>query len=143
MLVAAIERLGITATLAEQRSGRAPRPSAGACFALPVGGEIVVAGRKLVGSAQVRTGNAFLQHGSLLLDNGQDIVSRVTKGAGPQVLATSLGEVLERTVGFDEVADAVGGEAQRRWPGVWRVTQVSPDIDVGDKFGDMSWTWRR
>ncbi len=143
MLLAAIERLGITATLAGRSSGPAPRPSAGACFALPVGGEIVVAGRKLVGSAQVRTGMAFLQHGSLLLDNGQDIVSRVTKGAGPQVLATSLSEVLERTVGFDEAADAVGDEAQQRWPGVWRVTRVSPDIDEGDKFGDMSWTWRR
>lgn len=143
MLVAALEGLGVTASLASRRSGRAPLPSAGACFALPAGGEIVVAGRKLVGSAQLRTGAAFLQHGSLLLDNNQDIVSHITKGTAPQVLATSLGEVLERAVGFHETANVIGQEAQHRWPGVWRITQVSPDIDGGDKFGDVSWTWRR
>jgi lipoate-protein ligase A len=143
MLVAALEGMGVAATLASRRSGRAPRPSAGACFALPVGGEIVVGGRKLVGSAQVRTGNAFLQHGSLLLDNTQDVVSHITKGTAPQVLATSLGEVLERSVGFDEVAAAVGRAARDRWSGTWSDSIRSPAIDGEDKFGDVSWTWRR
>ena len=120
MLVAALGRLGVEATLADRRSGRAPRPSAGACFALPVGGELVVADRKLVGSAQVRTGKAFLQHGSVLMKNGQDVVSRITRGAVPRICATSLGEVLGRPVSFAEVAQAIEHEALERWSGKWR-----------------------
>jgi lipoate-protein ligase A len=143
MLVAALGRLGVAATVASRPSGRAPRPSAGACFAAPVGGEIVVGGRKLVGSAQVRTGDAFLQHGSILLEDGQDLVSRITTGSVPPLAATSLHEVLGRAVAFGEVAQAIGLEAAQRWPGTWHSAERSPHIDGGDKFGDGSWTWRR
>ena len=38
------------------------------CFAEPSRFELLVDGRKICGSAQVRTKNAFLQHGSLLLN---------------------------------------------------------------------------
>ncbi len=143
MLVAALERLGVQAALADRRSGRAPRPSAGACFAAPVGGEVVVAGRKLLGSAQVRAGKAFLQHGSVLLKNGQDVVSSITRGEVPQICATSLGEVLERPVSFGEVAQAIAHEVWERWPGMWRTGDGPPTIDAGDPFGEASWTWRR
>src|SRR5207249_11136388 len=49
------------------------RPSAhpASCFASSVCGEILVNGRKLVGSAQARRRQAFLQHGSILLDGTQ------------------------------------------------------------------------
>jgi lipoate-protein ligase A len=78
------------------------RPSAHptSCFAAPVGGEILVRGRKLVGSAQVRRGDAFLQHGSILLDGSQAIVSPVSG-------EITLAEVLGRTVSFEELAAAV------------------------------------
>ncbi len=143
MLAAALGQLGVEATLADRRSGRAPRPSAGACFALPVGGEVVVAHRKLVGSAQVRTRNAFLQHGSLLLKNGQDVVSRITRGEVPRICATSLSEVLQRPVSFGEVAPAIEHEARERWSGTWRAGDEPPTIDAGDNFDETSWTWRR
>jgi lipoate-protein ligase A len=65
-----------------------------------VGGEILASGRKLVGSAQVRKRDAFLQHGSILLDGSQRIVSK-TSGE------TTLAAVLGRSVTFDEVARAV------------------------------------
>ncbi len=44
---------------------------AGACFSRPAGGELMVEGGKIVGSAQVRQGAAFLQHGSILLEGDQ------------------------------------------------------------------------
>jgi lipoate-protein ligase A len=71
-----------------------------------VGGEVVVRGRKLVGSAQRRRGSAFLQHGSILLDGSQDVVRAVSRqaSAGSE---TTLSAVLGRPVGFDEVAAAV------------------------------------
>ena len=47
--------------------GRASALDAGACFASPAGGEVMLPGGKVVGSAQLREGGAFLQHGSILL----------------------------------------------------------------------------
>ena len=63
-LVEGLCGLGADARVA---GGRALPPDAGPCFLEPGEGEVVVAGRKVVGSAQVRIGNALLQHGSLLL----------------------------------------------------------------------------
>src|SRR5256885_4494081 len=53
----------------------------GPCFAAPVGGEVVVRARKLVGSAQVRRGGAFLQHGSILLDGSQEIIAEIGRAS--------------------------------------------------------------
>jgi len=64
---------------------------------MPVGGEIVVRGRKLVGSAQVRRVDALLQHGSILLDGAQP------GGGAEMTLAAALG----RSVCFDDLAKAI------------------------------------
>ena len=98
-LVEALRTLGVPAELAASpppavRSSARPA----ACFAAPVGGEILVYGRKLVGSAQVRRGDAFLQHGSILLEGTQP------GSAGGE---TTLAAVLGRPVTFAEVAEAV------------------------------------
>ena len=108
-LVAALQSLGVEATLAPHR----PPPSSrildhpASCFATPVGGEVLVAGRKLVGSAQVRKGSAFLQHGSILLAGSQEIVRIVSRQASAVSGETTLSGVLRRRVSFDEVADAI------------------------------------
>ena len=49
----------------------AASPDAGACFETAAGGELLVGGRKVAGSAQLRTERALLQHGSLLLGGDQ------------------------------------------------------------------------
>lgn len=104
-LARALRTLGVDASLAPApslRSGQAVRPSGrpAACFAVPAGGEILAGGKKLVGSAQVRKRDAFLQHGSILLAGSQQIVSRESH-------ETTLEAVLGRAVSFEEVADAV------------------------------------
>ena len=94
-LAAALRALGAEVSLADPRPiGRlSERPAD--CFATTAGGEILVRGRKLVGSAQVRRGEAFLQHGSILLD-------------GPETEnATTLRQALGRRVTFDEVTDTI------------------------------------
>jgi lipoate-protein ligase A len=46
-----------------------PSPSTAIpCFESPAGGEVVVAGRKLIGSAMRAHGDTILQHGAILLD---------------------------------------------------------------------------
>ncbi|MDH4143310.1 MAG: hypothetical protein OEV61_11920 [Chloroflexota bacterium] len=135
-----LRTLGVPATLAPPTPLLGP--GAGACFASPAGGEVIVDGRKLVGSAQIREGTAFLQHGSILLANGQDVVAQVTRGLAPEVHATSLGEVLGRDVTFAEVTEAILGTARRAWPGTW--TDAAPAAVPADtRFADPDWTWRR
>jgi lipoate-protein ligase A len=118
------------------------RLAAGACFAAPAGGEVTVDGAKLVGSAQVREGGAFLQHGSILLEDGQDLVARVTRGPSPTVHATSLVAVLGRPVTFAEVAAAVAASAQRAWQGDWQES-IAPAPGDARQYTDPAWTWRR
>ena len=108
-VVAALRSLGVEATLAPHR----PPPSSrildhpASCFATPVGGEVLVAGRKLVGSAQVRKGSAFLQHGSILLAGSQQVVTAVSRKPQAANTETTLARVLGRPVTFEEVADAI------------------------------------
>jgi len=61
-LVGAYRRLGLPAELA---AGKHLAVRSGACFDAPAAHEIVVGGRKLAGSAQVRRAGYLLQHGSL------------------------------------------------------------------------------
>jgi len=98
-LARALRAMGIDTALADRQAVRPPGRRA-SCFAVAVGGEILVEGRKVVGSAQVRRGEAFLQHGSILLDGSQAIVG----GSGGE---TTLARVLGRTVTFEEVTAAV------------------------------------
>lgn len=145
MLARAVERLGAPAALAP--AARVPAPDAGACFASPVGGEVVVGGRKLVGSAQVRQGGSLLQHGSLLLEDSQEMVAQVTLGTAPPGGETTLEAELGRTVGFEAAAGAVG-EAVREWPGTWREgiaagVQAALAAEHVARFRDPAWTWGR
>jgi len=96
-LAAALRSLGAAVTLAPYRPTVRPSDGPSSCFAKPAGGEILVAGRKVVGSAQVRRGNSFLQHGSILLDGNQP-------GGAHE---TTLTAALHRSVSFDEVAAAI------------------------------------
>jgi lipoyl(octanoyl) transferase len=154
-LAAALRALGAAATLApdrcgpeQQRSeGAGPAHASGPCFAAPVGGEVLVAGRKVIGSAQVRHGPALLQHGSILLDGSQDVLATVcrtahtvhTAGVTSTVRrATTLAAALGRQVEFDEVAGAIIAG----WAATRPATARPPD-HLTAAFCDPGWTWRR
>ena len=66
-LVAGLRQAGVAAELSGEPAGGHIRPTeAIPCFIGPAAGEVVAAGRKLVGSAMRRVGDAILQHGSIL-----------------------------------------------------------------------------
>lgn len=137
-IAAALRALGADVTLAFDRpSARAPGRS-GACFATAVGGEVVAAGRKLVGSAQVRQGAALLQHGSILVAGSQDIVDVVSREPSGTGGATTLAQVLGRPVSFDEVASAI---VDAWWDTVSRTAR--PPDGLTAAFRDPAWLWRR
>jgi lipoyl(octanoyl) transferase len=143
-LAAALRALGADASLAPDHLTAQPPNRPGSCFTLPVGGEILVRGRKLVGSAQVRQRGALLQHGSILLGGSQEMIRGVSLQTSDVRSATNLSAVLGRPVAFVEVAKAVVNAFADRLtaalPG--RPTAAAPDR-LTAAFLDSSWTWRR
>jgi len=137
-LARALRALGVPAQLAP-KNGRAPGIGAGACFASPVGGEVTVHGRKVVGSAQVRLGSAFLQHGSILLGGTQERIDAVSRQPSAIRSATTLSLVLGRSVTFAEVADAIVSIWE---PGLTPAGSSRP-LPSPTVFSDPTWTWRR
>jgi lipoate-protein ligase A len=140
-LARALRALGVDATLASPLH-RPGALAAGACFAAPVGGELLARGRKVVGSAQVRQGTAFLQHGSILLGGSQDLVARVSRTPGPPTNATTLSEALGRRVEFAEVSAAIR-ESWLEDDAAWESTGLPFPPSRLAAFADPAWTWRR
>ena len=144
MIRDALRRLGAPAELASARA--AVRPDAGACFAAPAGGEVMVGDHKVVGSAQLREDGALLQHGSILLSNDQAMVARITRGAAPADRSAPLARVLGRPVGWEEAARAVARAAAERWgaPSARR-TDAADIVEharaSGSRFRSPEWTW--
>lgn len=144
MLRDALRALGAPAELAPMQHG-AP-VDAGACFSSPAGGEVMVAGRKVVGSAQLRRGAAFLQHGSVLLEDDQAMVARVTRGTAPPDRSAPLSRYLGRPARWAEVAEAVAAVAGTRWgrsvePVGAPAALLEGAMRHGERFRSAEWTW--
>lgn len=143
LLVAALEALGVSVAPAP-RTARAAAPDGRACFAEPNAGELVVNGRKLVGSAQRRDAQALLQHGSILLDDDQGVLGAPA--------AASLNSLLGRQVRYDEVRDALvaamtaatRSDGDRSDLPALEAAAIAPAMRAARvRFADPLWTWRR
>jgi lipoyl(octanoyl) transferase len=117
-----LELLGFIADIPQKhKTGTVQRGAAGMrnpCFTSASRHEVTTEGRKLVGSAQLRLpgGEAFLQQGSLLLANSQQVLVELKPGCTDQaqreklknslnLAVTSLGDILGREVSYQETAD--------------------------------------
>ena len=63
-----LSRIGIKAEIADEERSFQDNRLKTSCFSSPSRYELLVEGRKICGSAQVRSRGVFLQHGSLLVD---------------------------------------------------------------------------
>ena len=72
------------------------------CFSHPAQDEIEVNGKKIVGSAQKRTGKRFLQHGSIPLRHNPALLKSVSllENGPDEIRMTSLNSALGRDVDF-------------------------------------------
>jgi lipoyl(octanoyl) transferase len=99
-LVKGLERMGLSAVLSDKAPpfyARGTMP----CFSHPAQDEIEIAGLKIVGSAQKRTGGRFLQHGSIPLDSDEALLKAVSlHQVEGGIRMTSLGRELGREVDF-------------------------------------------
>ena len=159
-LIAGLSAVGVPADAAVA-GGTAPGPSPRACFRDPLPGEVVVDGRKLVGSAQWREDGALLQHGSVLLRAEQAMAERLRRpdageaGRGLEAAArpddsseTGLAEVLGREPSPEEVVAALrGGFAEvlgvRLRPGSLTEAEEERASALEPRYRDDGWTWRR
>jgi len=114
-IVVALLAVGISAALAPHGSSGFVSAS---CFTAPGTTDIVACQRKIVGSAQMRTRDGFLQHGSVILKNDLEKLFSVVRTSRSNVhdaarqaarLMTSVSDETHRAVSFGEMADALVG----------------------------------
>jgi lipoate-protein ligase A len=109
-LLAGLRNLGIPAEIVSRSGQHAALVDKDdknpACFSSPSWHEIVVHGKKIVGSAQRRLSNAFLQHGSILISYDQALEAEVIAGSGSGCGVTSITRELGRDISLQEVKEA-------------------------------------
>ena len=90
-------RLGVDVVLAPDtsRRGLSPKDRDDPCFVSPSRYELMVKGRKIVGSAQRRLRHGFLQHGSMLITCNRKLLARATRLTDPSVLDDEMAGVAE------------------------------------------------
>jgi lipoate-protein ligase A len=149
LLVDALRQLGVPAEIAHPEKA-APLPDLSPCFAEPVKGELVAQGKKLVGSAQYRERGAFLQHGSILVENDQDRLSDLTleKGdRGELSRPATLSELMSSSVTPRILADAMFEAVKKLQDPNATVMDESvvreQTLSRRAAFLDPLWTWRR
>lgn len=119
-LIAGLRGMGVEAQMSMPREAYGQsrrRHASAACFDASSHYEITYAGRKLIGSAQVRKEGVIMQHGSILLTFQPatlvpllNLPSEDKRNELTEVLAkrvTSVSEILGRCVGWEEVYQAM------------------------------------
>jgi lipoate-protein ligase A len=119
------------------------------CFSYPSRNEVEVGGKKIIGSAQKRAAAKFIQHGSIPLEEDDDLLASITflKEAREEVRMISLSKALGRTINFMRAVDVFvqgieeyfGVRLKRRILGEEEnetVRQIQKD-----KYGNPDWTF--
>lgn len=147
-LLAGLRLLGVPAEAAPARSERNALPASAACFSTPASYELLVGGRKLVGSAQARRDTALLQHGAIPLAPHADRLAALLGTPAAPIRMTTLGEVLGEPISFEAVAEAlIAGVASTFGillvPGVWSASEHQRAALLRPRYLDPTWTFGR
>jgi lipoate-protein ligase A len=78
-------------------------PPSAACFDAPSWYEVVVDGRKVAGSAQIRKNNVLLQHGSILLEHDTDKLFRYLHAADQHMITQLKNHFNEKSVTINDL----------------------------------------
>lgn len=149
-LLEGLAQLGVRAVLQPGSARRAPVPSTEPCFRDPAEGELVIDGRKLIGSAQYRHRGVVLQHGSLLLQNDQSVLAsleraaRPTPDSPPAILADYLSPLPTwKTLSAALAAGWTRVVGERPEPSEPSREEVRRAELLQRKHADLEWIWRR
>jgi lipoate-protein ligase A len=143
LLLAGLEKIGIAGRINTSRRGDLRNPD---CFRSSGEFEITATdGRKLIGSAQMTTRTAILQHGSIPLANTGRRVSRylATPEPADSHEPTSLNELLGRCLNFEEVQSAFSAAFGERLDAeksdLCKEEQEAAGRILADKYSSDSW----
>ena len=145
-LAKGLSSIGAAVTVTDH--GKTLSPDAGACFGAPAPGEIIAGEKKLVGSAQLRVGNALLQHGSIIIDGDQSLLNQLTGELHDIVYPATLRSVLG-VVHQDQVTFGVIDGLKHVLGGSWEEGEYlsGERNEAGrlerQRYSQAGWTWRR
>ncbi len=104
-VVLGLKQLGIIVQICN--NSHFPVPNSRLCFSFSAEYEIVVDGKKIVGSAQKRGKRTLLQQGSIFVRNMGNGDYSVLKNTYDRENAVSVEDVLGRRVAFEELSEAL------------------------------------
>ncbi len=147
LLMKALHALGVPVSIASP-TDRERSPDGMPCFAKPSAGELVSENAKLVGSAQWRDGGAFLQHGSIIVDDDQSLIPLLMREPAPAAAPASLRQQLGRAPSAGEFAEVLFEAVRSSEDSNASILEGSDlaELDVERelaRYRDPAWTWRR
>jgi len=121
------------------------------CFSHPGRDELQASGKKIVGSAQKRTGKKFLQHGSIPLEHDEAFLRSVTRlpDEVERMRMTSLSELLGRPVSFDWAVERLLEGFAEFFGATFERLSFTPEEREAirrlqrQKYEDAGWTFRQ
>jgi lipoate-protein ligase A len=149
-LMRGLMRMGIRCTLAGETPSFYARGSL-PCFSHPARNEIEVDGKKIVGSAQKRTKDRFIQHGSIPLIKNEGLLKAVSQIDRFQstVRMTSLSELRGEEVSFSDVVDHLAAGIAEYFGVSYRRKAFSPkEMDAitkirEERYANPEWSFIR
>jgi lipoate-protein ligase A len=143
-----LKRMGLTPVLAErtpQDYSRSHLP----CFSSPARDEVLVSGKKIIGSAQKRIGSRFLQHGSIPLENSENLLASV---ATPMTGSDEISMIpLSRAVGTEVSFDWAVGKFMEGISEFFKVYLNKRTLNAAEqeavrkiqreRYSDQAWTF--
>ena len=154
-LVQGLAYLGIKASLAKACRATKDLDLRAFCFSIPSRNELLVAGRKICGSAQMRTKGGFLQHGSLFLTfDPLKALSVILPSGTPEHLAklsktvAAINELIDNPIETNDICHAL----KKGFADVLGVQIVEEPLtpeeiklknDLIKKYKDLNWNIER
>jgi len=150
-LAGGLHRLGVPVVLAPEAAAQSGPDHGPVCFDRPSAHEILLGGRKLVGSAQVRRATAILQHGSILIEPRIDRLLeclRLPEGSPERIDAGVAGLAEVGDFEPSAIASALAGAFAEEFGTDLVLGRLRPDERVAvealaaSKYGTGAWTER-
>lgn len=147
-LMEGLKKMGLAPTLASPAPKKYVRGNL-PCFSYPSHNEVEVGGKKIIGSAQKRIGTKFLQHGSIPLEEDDDLLTSISflEGADDEVRMISLTGALGHPIDFDE-AVGIFTQGIEDYFGIRLKRRILSDSDKEnirqiqkERYGNPAWTF--
>lgn len=148
LLLAGLDRLGVQARIAD-RDTRGATPGPAPCFNEPWAGELTLGGRKLAGSAQWRSNGAMLQHGSILVEDDQSVLTEFWIQPPPMIPSpATLAAALGRAPSAEDFYEALASVARELEDPCAEWLEIDDALRAHTAslvvhYADDAWTWYR